>query len=212
MDATQAAAMEQRIMQMEHALQHQVQLNAQMQATLLQQQQASAQQMDPTAIGAAIAAQLAQAMKQDSGKKRNVVDIRGIGKPAPFKGKEEEFRTFAHKLTGFMSAVWPQTREVMRWAADQTETFDDDDADLEWNDGQRADPFPEIKDMSAQLHAALIGLVEGESFDLVVGVESGSGLEAWRKLTRRFDPQVAGRSKNMLKHVLNPQHAKPTKC
>ena len=36
---------------------------------------------------------------------RNVVDIKGIGKPTRFKGNEEKFRLFAHKLTRFMSAV-----------------------------------------------------------------------------------------------------------
>ena len=143
--------------------------------------------MDVAAIGAAIANQLAQVMQPGGGQKKNVVDIKGIGKPAPFKGKEEEFRTFAHKLTGFMSAVWPQAREVMRWAADQTDAFDDDEAELAWTDAQRSDQFPEVKELSAQLHAALIGLVEGEGFDLVVGVEDGSGLEAWRKPTHRYD-------------------------
>lgn len=204
------AMFESRVQQLEAILQQQVQRNGQLEAALQQQQASSSttvqpQVVDVSALGAMIASQLAQAVR---GQPRSVVDIRGIGKPAPFKGEEEKFRMFAQKLVGFMTAVWPEARNVMQWAADQMETFDDDEAELEWTDSERSDPFPGVREFSGQLHAALIGLVEGEAFDLVIGVEGCCGLEAWRKLTRRYDPQVAGRSKNMLKNVLNPPQCK----
>ena len=217
----QVQALESRLQQLEQVLQSQLSRNQQMEQALRAtqaQQQADRAVADAAAAAAAtaqgsgldaqaLAAAIAAALRPPQ---RSVVDIRGIGKPAPFKsGQEEQFRTFAQKLVAFLSAVWPKARQAMQWAADQIEPLEDDDAELEFTSGTNPDDnFPEVKDFSGQLHAALVGLVEGEGFDLVVGVEGSSGLEAWRRLTRRFDPQVIGRSKNMLKHVLNPPSCK----
>ena len=95
---------------------NQMQINNQLQAGLQQQPQ-----VDTTALGTTTADEIARAMRSQS-QPRTVVDIKGIGKPAPFKGDEVKFRMFAHKLAGFMSAVWPHARIVLRWAADQLET------------------------------------------------------------------------------------------
>ena len=98
----------------------QMQINAQLQAATQRPN------VDITALGTTIA----RAMRSQS-QPRNVVDTKSIGKPAPFKSDGEKFRVFAHKLKGFMSAVWPQARIVMQWAADQLEGFGDDDAEEE---------------------------------------------------------------------------------
>lgn len=179
-------------------------LNAQMQQQLQQQPPASG--LDMTALGAAIGEQVRNALGQG----RSVVDSKAVGKPSPFSGEESKFRQFSQKFVAFMSGIWPMARKVMRWAEEQSDPIDDYDAEMEWitNSASEAETFTEVRPFSGQLHAALIGLVEGEGFDLVAGVEDGCGLEAWRKLTRRYDPQVAGRSKNMLKHVLNPPQCK----
>ena len=92
----------------------------------------------------------------------------------------------------------------MQWTANQLENFDDDDAEEQWTPNDHKERFPDVSEFSAQLHATLISLVEGEGFDIVVGVVGCCEMEARRKLTRRYDPKVAGRSKNMLKNVLNP--------
>ena len=91
-----------------------------------------------TALGTTVADESARAMRSQS-ERRRVVDIKGFGKPSPFKGDEEKFRIFAHKLTGFTSAVWPQARIVLQWAADELETFDDDDAEEEWTRSDRTE-------------------------------------------------------------------------
>ena len=68
---------------------------------------------------------------------------------------------------------------MLHWAADQTETHDDDDADVKWTRADRADKFQNVKEFSAQLHAAFVGLVDGEGFDLVLAVEGCCDMEAW---------------------------------
>ena len=45
-----------------------------------------------------------------------------------------------------------------------------------------------VQALSDQLYTVLMTLVEGESFDILVGSGSGEGLEAWRRLHKRWDP------------------------
>ena len=202
MDPTQAVALEARMQQLEAALAHHMQINNQLQAGLQQQPQ-----VDMTALGTTTADEIARAMRSQS-QPRTVVDIKGIGKPAPFKGDEVKFRMFAHKLAGFMSAVWPHARIVLRWAADQLETLNDDEAEQGWTRTGRTEFFRDVREFSAQLHASLIGLVEGEGFDLVTEVDGRCGWEAWRISRGGYDRQGAGRTKNMLKNVLNHPRCK----
>ena len=58
--------------------------------------------------------------------------------------------------------------------------------------------------MNEQVYHCLIDLTEGESFDMVLSAGEGQGLEAWRKLNRRWDPIATGCSKNLLESIMNP--------
>ena len=51
-------------------------------------------------------------------------------------------------------------------------------------------------------------LVEGESFDTLVGSGSGEGLEAWRRLHERWDALTTGRARGLLREILSPGRAK----
>ena len=51
-------------------------------------------------------------------------------------------------------------------------------------------------------------LVEGESFDILVCSGSGEGLEAWRRLHKRWDPLTTGRERGLLREILSPGRAK----
>ena len=42
-------------------------------------------------------------------------------------------------------------------------------------------------------------------------MDRGSGLEAWRRLNRRFDPSTGNRKKALLKHILKPQRVEMNK-
>ena len=72
------------------------------------------------------------------------------------------------------------------------------------------DEVKDIEDKADQLFRVLSSLTIGESEDLVVGCSnlSGSGLEAWRRLNRRWDPVTAGRKRNILRAILNPERTK----
>ena len=68
----------------------------------------------------------------------------------------------------------------------------------------------DIADKCDQLYRVLSSLTTGESEDLVVGCENlkASGFEAWRRLNRRWDPVTAGRKRNILRAILNPERTK----
>ena len=62
--------------------------------------------------------------------------------------------------------------------------------------------------LADQLYTVLMTLVEGESFDILVGSGSGEGLEAWRRLHKRWDPLTTGRARGLLREILSPGRAK----
>ena len=49
-------------------------------------------------------------------------------------------------------------------------------------------PLDTVRMLADQLYTVLMTLVEGESFDILVGSGSGEGLEAWWRLHKRWDP------------------------
>ena len=52
----------------------------------------------------------------------------------------------------------------------------------------------ELDEINEQVYNCLKDFTEGESFDMVLSAGEGQGLEAWRKLNRRWDPIATGYS------------------
>ena len=59
-----------------------------------------------------------------------------------------------------------------------------------------------------QLYTVLMTLVEGESFDILVGTGPEEGLKAWRRPHKRWDPLTKGRARGLLREILSPGRAK----
>ena len=68
-------------------------------------------------------------------------------------------------------------------------------------------PLDTLRTLADQLCTVLMTLVEGESFDILVGSGSGEGLEAWRRLHKRWDPLTTGRARGLLREILSPGRA-----
>ena len=60
-------------------------------------------------------------------------------------------------------------------------------------------PLNTLRVLADQLYTVLMTVVEGESFDILVGSGSGEGLEAWRRLHKRWDPLTTGRAGGLLR-------------
>ena len=69
-------------------------------------------------------------------------------------------------------------------------------------------PLDTRRMLADQLYTVLMTLLEGESFDILVGSGSGGGLEAWRRLHKRWDPLTTGRARGLLRETLSPGRAK----
>ena len=50
----------------------------------------------------------------------------------------------------------------------------------------------------------LAQLCEGEAFDLVQNTQDSNGWEAWRVISKRFDPHGAGRKRSVMSQLLAP--------
>ena len=68
-------------------------------------------------------------------------------------------------------------------------------------------PLDTLRLLADQLYTVLMTLVEGESFDILVGSGPGEGLEAWRRLHKRWDPLTTGRARGLLREIFSPGRA-----
>ena len=61
--------------------------------------------------------------------------------------------------------------------------------------------------VSEQIYHLLVHVTKDESYELLTSDSSvkGNGLEAWRRLARRWDPAVAGRSRQLLRQITAPK-------
>ena len=148
--------------------------------------------------------QTLQAMVKPSEAKRVLVDAKGLGKPSPFNNNEQDFLKWSRKTANYMNSVLKGLNPVLLSAVDEEKVLDwprfrESQIDVEDED---------LDEMNEQVYHCLVALTDGESFDLVTSVGEGQGLEAWRKLNRRWDPVTAGRSKNLLKAIMNPGKAR----
>ena len=187
-------------------------------ASLHQQAQASAAAAQAAQAQAAAAVQAAQQAAQQQAQTQHqiqhhpVVDIRGIGKPATFDPKnmteEAKFNTWSFKLTSFLNSHVAHARHLMRWATEQT-------IDIGLGDLHRECQGAGISNLEAervqlQLYALLVSVTEGEAATIVEKSGEDNGLEAFRRLTKRYDPSNAGRKRAILDTILSfPQVKMP---
>ena len=68
-------------------------------------------------------------------------------------------------------------------------------------------PLDTLRMLADQLYRVLMTIVEGESFNILVGSGSREGLEAWRRLHKRWDPLTTGRARGLLREILPPGRA-----
>ena len=144
-----------------------------------------------------------------------LVDTRRIGRPSNFgsgeeKSLEKSFPVWQRKMQNYIISVFPDLREPLEWAA--TTAVPITHQLVEQRFGSEADPTDQVMDLEDKMHqvfAVLMQVTEGEANDIVCN-SGGLGLEAWRKLTRRWNPLTGSRLRNLLRHVISPGRASLT--
>ena len=134
-----------------------------------------------------------------------LVDNRGLGKPEKFGKEESRFLQWKVRFEAFVTSIHPDLEGALSWAEDQEDVITE--AMLLAAFGEVHPSVGTMVDRAgkdAQLFAALQTLCEAEAFSVVRSSGRNNGLEAWRRLNRRFDPATGGRRKALLRSVLSP--------
>ena len=138
-------------------------------------------------------------------KKLTLIDNRGLAKPSNFDGTAD-FLQWKIRLEAFVSSVHADLEKAMQWAEDEADPISNASMSAEFGQTNPAQEYIEdLETKDAQLYAVLQTLCEKEAFALVRGAGKGHGMEAWRRLCKRFDPSTGGRRRALLKGVLTPQ-------
>jgi len=150
---------------------------------------------------------LAQQTKMSNERSRpSLVDGKTVGKPTAFKGEENRFPEFAKKLEDYLISIEPRLEEALEWALEQDTEITVAMVDERFG-SDAIDPIPHVASVNQQFKTVLSHLTEMEAYSIVQNC-SRNGLEAWRRLHRRYDPITGGRRRNLLRAIMAPQRVK----
>ena len=149
--------------------------------------------------------QVVAALQKD--KKLTLIDNRGVAKPDKFESKDEGFLRWKIRTESFILSVFPELEEPLTWAEEHEASIGKSDVEAEFGPAT-VSPVEEIHEKAAQVYAVLQNLLEGEAFTIVHNCPKGNGLEAWRKINKRYDPATGSRKGSLLRHILSPAKSK----
>ena len=126
-----------------------------------------------------IGSQSNQGGSQGSRKEMRLLSDKDV-KPQFFNGgPTEEFKNWAKKTKTFLNMKCDTFRATLTWAEAETTKIDDQSMQAQnWRDQEEGNP---------KLHDYLCSVLDKEPL-LIAEKTPGNGLEAWRRLNKRFDP------------------------
>ena len=138
------------------------------------------------------------------GDRKLLIDTKGIGRPEVFSNDDSHFRRWARSVVNLTTAIFGSSfQSILEWVVDQDEEITVEKVEEE-HGGELG--MAGLDDKGDQLFRLLSSLTTHESEDLVINAKNG--YEAWRRLNRRWDPLTAGRKRNILRAILNPERVK----
>eukprot|EP00435_Cladocopium_sp_Y103_P034158 s1161_g8.t1 len=143
-------------------------------------------------------------------KPKGLIDPRGLGKPQILgEDAEQKFRLWAIKLEDYVSGVFGgKSREALEWASEMDTEVTLVEIDQNFGDlADLNDQWDEAEEFNKQLYTVLRATTELTAFDVVENTQTGHGLEAWRRLHRKFDPSTGSRKRIMLQALTSPERA-----
>ena len=148
--------------------------------------------------------------KSGSGDKGKLVlvDTKGLGKPSTFSGDADQFLPWRHRMSAYVCSIYPELRDVLEWCEERDESISTEELNATFGEeADEIDRVPKLFDKSVELSSALQMVTSKEPFAIVINCQT-NGFEAWRRLTRRYDPATSPRKRSMLKTVISPQKQK----
>ena len=148
--------------------------------------------------------------KSGSGDKGKLVlvDTKGLGKPSTFSGDADQFLPWRHRMSAYVCSIYPELRDVLEWCEERDKSISTEELNATFREeAGEIDRVPKLFDKSVELSSALQMVTSKEPFAIVINCQT-NGFEAWRRLTRRYDPATSSRKRSMLKTVISPQKQK----
>ena len=152
----------------------------------------------------------AMAKKENPGERLQLVDNKGLGKPTTFSGsgEHEQFLPWSTSHGELVCSIHQDLQEVLEWLKEKEKPFSSEELDAAFGEkAPDADRVPRLQEKSRELANALQMVTSKELFTIVCNCQN-NGFEAWRRLTRRYDPATASRKRTMLRAIISPQKQK----
>ena len=132
-------------------------------------------------------------------------DVKGLGRPKEFIGREEDFQQWLKKTEAFFAGVVKESEMMLEWAAEQPTEITTTAIDLEFfaTDTNEDRGVQNLEFLLQQMHTALMALTSCEANDTVSNSRKNP-LEAWRRLQKRYYPSTGGRKRNLLRTIISP--------
>ena len=123
----------------------------------------------------------------------SLVDVKSLGRPKEFSGREEDFQQWSKKTEAFFAGVIKESEIMLEWAAEQTMEITTTAVDLEFlpSETNVDRGVQNLEFALQQMHTALMALTSYEANDMVANSRKNP-LEAWRRLQKRYDPTTRG--------------------
>ena len=113
------------------------------------------------------------------------------------KFSKDYFQDWKFRLEMVVKGSSGKLAELMSWAESQELCID-----------PLTSVKPEDRELNDNLYYILAQLCEGEAFDIVKNVGGQNGVEAWRRLRRRFYGKTRGKRLHMIRKSVNPAKIK----
>ena len=132
----------------------------------------------------------------------SLIDVKGLGRPKEFTGREEDFQQWSNKTEAFFVGVIKESETTLEWAAEQPTEITTTANDLEFlpMDTNEDRGVQKLEFVLQQMHTALVDLTRCEANDIV----ANSRKNPWRRLQKRYDLTTGGRQRNFLRTIISP--------
>ena len=135
----------------------------------------------------------------------SLIDVKGLGRPKEFVGKEEDFQQWSKKTEAFFAGVIKESEMMLEWTAEQETEITTTAIDLEFlpTDTNVDRGVQNLEFVLQQMHTTFMALTAYEANDIVANSRKNPS-EAWRKLQKRYGPTTGGRKRNLLRTIISP--------
>ena len=116
-----------------------------------------------------------------------------------FSGRIEDWQEWAFKWRSAASSSHCDAGALLEWAEGTNNSIDEEDIDIFKANGSH---------LSHEFYHQLVLIVSGDALEIVRNTSMENGLEAWRKLHKRYNPSNPTRALQLLREAIHPQQPK----